>query len=145
MLKGILQKMDESVLADDPINENLEIMIMNILNLVHQTHIYHILTKSYSEHMAIGEFYEDIQEDADAFAESYIGLSGGFNIHKPSMVTFNVKYDKDTFIKELEIFRSLITSTIEETNRNDLMSINGILVDIQGDIDKLFYKLGFNS
>ena len=36
-------------------------------------HRVHLKTKSFSEHMALNEFYNDIVEHADAFAEAYQG------------------------------------------------------------------------
>lgn len=42
------------------------------------THSLHLASKSYSEHMALGSFYENIQELVDGLAESYIGYSGRY-------------------------------------------------------------------
>ena len=39
-----------------------------------QAHIYHLQTKSYAEHIAIGEFYESITDTIDSIAEMAIGL-----------------------------------------------------------------------
>ena len=40
------------------------------------THLEHLRTSSYAQHMALGSFYEDIIELADKLAEAYQGLSG---------------------------------------------------------------------
>ena len=41
-------------------------------------HIYHLKSKSYSEHKALASLYEAILEFADDFIESYIGFTGEF-------------------------------------------------------------------
>jgi len=41
-----------------------------------KSHIAHLQTKSYAEHKALDEFYHQIIELTDAFAESYQGLYG---------------------------------------------------------------------
>lgn len=144
MLKGIIRKLDEGVDIDNGSKQSLENLVVSVLSFVEQTHLYHILTKSYAEHMAIGEFYAGIQADADALAESYIGMTGGFSTLQPIQAEFKVNYSKANFISELDGFRAIVTSGVEITNRSDLMSLNGVLVNIQGAIDTLSYKLGFN-
>lgn len=42
-------------------------------------HMYHLKTKSYSEHKALGSLYETIIDWADSFIEAYIGFTGEFN------------------------------------------------------------------
>lgn len=39
-------------------------------------HFAHLSTSSYSQHMALGEFYDAVAEHADAFAEVYMGVEG---------------------------------------------------------------------
>lgn len=39
-------------------------------------HVLHLQTKSYAEHKALGEFYDDIIPLADSFAETYQGEYG---------------------------------------------------------------------
>ena len=39
-------------------------------------HREHLKTRSYSQHMALGDFYDDIVEKADAIAEAYQGRYG---------------------------------------------------------------------
>ena len=41
-----------------------------------QAHREHLKTKSYAQHVALGEFYEQIVGIADEFAETYQGLYG---------------------------------------------------------------------
>jgi hypothetical protein len=41
-----------------------------------QTHIFHLQTKSFSEHMALGTYYEEIEELVDGLVESFQGCYG---------------------------------------------------------------------
>lgn len=40
------------------------------------THRAHLATRSYASHMALGDFYDDIDDAADAIAEAYQGRFG---------------------------------------------------------------------
>jgi hypothetical protein len=46
---------------------------MCLLNSVTAAHIHHFGTDSYAQHMALGEFYEGIEDLADKFIEAYQG------------------------------------------------------------------------
>ena len=49
------------------------------------THFAHLSTDSFSEHMALATFYEEIVETIDSFCEAYIGQYGKF-ITLPAVV-----------------------------------------------------------
>jgi len=51
-------------------------LVMCLLNSVTTTHIMHLQTPSYAEHMALGAFYEGIGDLVDNFVESYQGKYG---------------------------------------------------------------------
>jgi len=144
MLKEILEDISVTEQLDKNVSVSIEEISLKIMNFVEQTHIYHLLTKSYNIHMAIGDFYEDIQEDSDSLVEAYIGVNGGFNKSGNLTVKFNLSFEIDNFRKELEEFRSLIVKGLELTDNNELTYLNGVFADIQGDIDSLQYKLSFN-
>lgn len=46
---------------------------MCLLNAVTAGHIHHLGTDSYAQHVALGEFYEGIDDLADKFIEAYQG------------------------------------------------------------------------
>lgn len=50
--------------------------IMELLHSGTSTHVLHLRSRSYSQHMALGDFYEGIVEKADAIAEAYQGRYG---------------------------------------------------------------------
>lgn len=51
--------------------EDLISLLFLARDLAHREHLH---TKSYSEHMALNAFYDDIIDDADAIAEAYQGM-----------------------------------------------------------------------
>jgi hypothetical protein len=141
-ITGITSRMLGLTESDGTETDSIEELILELLSFVDQTHIYHLLTKSYSDHMSIGEFYEDICKDVDQLAETYLGIVGGeFSNYDIYDTSYAVSYDKAEFIDELNDMRSDIVDGLEMTNDSTLMSLNNILVDIQGDIDSLLYKL----
>ena len=59
--------MDRSTVAE---------FVVNLLNSSTITHIMHLQTKSYSQHVALGDFYDGIIGLTDSFAEAYQGAYG---------------------------------------------------------------------
>ena len=49
-------------------------LIEFLLTLADDAHKAHLATRSYAEHMALGDFYEGIREDADALFEALIAM-----------------------------------------------------------------------
>ena len=50
--------------------------VMRLLVAGDHAHIHHLKTRSYAQHMALGSFYEEIEELADSLAESLQGKVG---------------------------------------------------------------------
>jgi len=50
--------------------------ILTLLHAATNTHILHLQSKSFSEHMALGTFYEELPDLVDAVVESIQGLTG---------------------------------------------------------------------
>jgi hypothetical protein len=124
-------------------DEKLVEFILESFNVRTQTHIYHLLTKSYADHMAIGEFYDKLLESIDSISEMSIGLNISTNTKAyESKLVFN--YDKATLINEIKDYRETVTSLLETTDVTSLMSINDAIMTIQAAIDMLLYKLQLN-
>lgn len=51
-------------------------LILTLLHARTAAHVLHLKSRSYSEHVALGEFYEEIGELADTLAETYQGEYG---------------------------------------------------------------------
>jgi hypothetical protein len=71
-------------------------------------HKLHLLTTSYSQHMALKCFYDGIGDLADAYAEAYMGLYGKFQTIPAAGVTFDLDPIKfiDQFMGVVEKMRT---------------------------------------
>ncbi len=122
------------------IDKELSEFVLSSLLFVAQTHVYHLVTKSYAEHVAIGEFYTCLQGATDGLAEQAIGL-GIEQTDSDIYANIGYGYSKEILINQLNIYRGDLTRVIEATNTGSLMGINDTLVGIQTAIDSLLYKL----
>lgn len=52
----------------------IEELMMKVFDDADQAHHQHLISESYAEHVALGEFYEGAREKVDAIIESAIGL-----------------------------------------------------------------------
>jgi hypothetical protein len=114
-------------------NKELEKLMSYLLHSRTQVHIYHLQTKSYAEHIALGGYYETIVGLIDGIIESYQGKydvisnyeSFGLDSYKSgeSVVTYlkalgkkvedTFSATKDTYIQnQLDAVTELINSTI---------------------------------
>lgn len=50
-----------------------ESLVNSVLDTANVAHVAHLASRSYAEHMALGEFYEDARNAVDAFIEAAIG------------------------------------------------------------------------
>jgi hypothetical protein len=55
---------------------NLSAFIQNLLHCVTNSHLLHLQTRSYAQHMALGAFYTELEELTDALAEIIQGKYG---------------------------------------------------------------------
>lgn len=122
------------------VNSNIIGLTLDSFNIITQTHIYHLLTKSYAEHIAIGEFYEGLQDLVDVLAENSIALNVDTKTTEyNSKIKFS--YSKAALVQEIEAYRTNVTSFIASTDKPELTSINDAVIGIQKCIDVLLYKL----
>jgi DNA-binding ferritin-like protein len=52
------------------------LMIDMMFHTADQTHLWHLQTKSYALHMALGQYYDMIRESVDRLAEALMGYTG---------------------------------------------------------------------
>ena len=53
--------------------ENCALFLATLLHSATNTHFFHWSTDSYSQHIALGDYYDGIVELTDAFVEAYMG------------------------------------------------------------------------
>lgn len=100
-------------------------------------HVAHLRSRSYSEHMALGDFYDDIAEAADKFAECHMGVEGmlpDFPARAPDLKTPPLEYLPrlhDWIVKHRTVCADGSTE------------LANLIDEILAVIDRTFYKLKF--
>lgn len=100
-------------------------------------HFAHLRTRSYAQHMALGELYDAIAEAADKFAECWMG-SHGFIAKYPD-VPAPTDADPLEFLPDLHDW---ITEYRDECSGGSTELAN-LIDEILSTIDRGFYKLKF--
>ena len=125
---------------DEETNSNGEFceMVCQLLHSQTQIHIFHLGTKSYSEHKALQGYYEGIDALVDGVIESYQGKYGLLTNYKSFK---NQSYKNKNQV--LKYFTSLLN--IIEKNRDsvDDSYIQNQIDTIQELINSTLYKLKF--
>ena len=101
------------------------------------THMQHLATKSYAQHVALGEFYNAIIELADTYAEAYSGAYEQIPITAYSN-DFSVTKDPEAYLQMIKRY--------VDVHRKDLpddTALQNIVDEIVGQIDSTLYKLRF--
>lgn len=107
-----------------------------------QAHIFHWQTKSNSEHVTLGQFYEDYMEELDELAESVFGQSGYVcSVGNQSIKL--VDYSKENITKYLDEITNIFTQEFQSyfPNTQTNVGLYHILGDIVEVINKLKYLL----
>ena len=131
------------LLSDKKINEEVNgindygigRLVSYSLYMVAQTHLWHLLCPSAQQHVALGEFYDELNTEVDELAERFIAQGGKLeSINEPLVAEYN-EYE---VIKRCEMFREMVTACV--TQNPDMMSIVDGVVDLQELIDNKLYK-----
>lgn len=110
--------------------------VLTLLHAATNTHLLHLKSKSYAEHMALGAFYEALPDLVDALAESIQGLTG-------ELLEYPADYyaPAETSIQELTDLMDYV-----KENRNSLpqnSEIQNAVDSIAELINSTHYKLKF--
>lgn len=100
-------------------------------------HFAHLRTRSYAEHMALGEFYDAIGEAGDRFAECCMGVEGfitEYPVIRPDASASMVEY--------LPRLHGWVTEHRTECADGSTELAN-LIDEILAVIDKAFYRLKF--
>lgn len=124
---------EESTMNENTVGEFIGILFHSATI----THFMHLQTDSYSEHKALGDFYEEIVEVTDSLAEAIQGLYQQKITNYPKMF---VNIDK-TPVEYLKVLKDLVAN-----NRDDMPQESNIQNEIDNIatlIDSTLYKLTF--
>jgi len=101
-------------------------------------HRVHLKTRSFSEHMALNEFYNDIVEHADDFAEAYQGCYDEL-LNIPLLSN---DY-KGNIVEVLQAQKDWIEKNREAIVPRENTALHNIIDEAVGTYDKALYKLRF--
>lgn len=110
--------------------------IQNLMASRTATHMMHLASKSYAQHMALGHFYEGISSLIDDLAEAYQGINGLIEWEVGSYV-FSTS-DPEGYLKSLRD-----KTVIQRGELNDQPHLQNIVDEITTLIDQTVYKLKF--
>jgi transcription termination factor NusB len=110
-------------------------LISVLLHSVTQTHVFHLQTKSYAEHNALGSFFDDMTDLVDSLAEGY---QGKYGILEYKNVSGLKQYEsKEQVIEYIEKLVGMVESTQSDADS----FISNYLDEIVGLMYSTIYKL----
>jgi len=112
-------------------------LMMELMHARTNAHLLHLKTRSYSAHMALGSFYDEIVDLIDSLAEAYQGRYGIINYPD---VPFKQEADAIMMLKTLR--RYIDDNRIGMVPDSELQNI---LDEIVALMDSTLYKLEFLS
>ena len=101
-------------------------------------HRVHLKTRSFSEHMALNEFYNDIVEHADDFAEAYQGCYN--ELLNIPLLTNDYK---GNIVDVLQAQKDWIEKNREAICPRENTALHNIIDEAVGTYDKTLFKLRF--
>lgn len=119
-------------------NEDFCEMVCQLLHSQTQVHIFHLGTKSYSEHKALQGYYEGIDALTDGLIESYQGKYGLLSNYKSYK---NQSYKNKNQV--LKYFTGLLNTIEEKRDCCDDSYIQNQIDTVQELIYSTMYKLKF--
>jgi len=128
----------ECVVADNKLGE----LILKLLWVRDQAHIFHWQTKANAQHIILGEFYTEFLDEVDELVEGIFGVTGElFTIGAGSMnfVDFSEENLKEFLMKTTNIFNKDFSNNFEKNKEND--GLYHTVGDILQIIAKLKYLL----
>lgn len=108
---------------------------LELLNAATVAHILHLQSRSYAQHMALGEFYEALPELVDSVVEAYQGKYG--IIESYPQVSLKMPKDPLGFVQELSSFVATYRDFCEDSE------IQNLIDEVASQIDSTMYKLKF--
>lgn len=111
-----------------------------LFNARTQVHIYHLQTKSYSQHKALNEFYDEILDLTDAYIET---IQGKLGMILTGYKTYPLLEDNNPikFLSQLKIdIENYRINVLNKKEYNNLDNQCQVIVDL---IESTLYKLKF--
>jgi DNA-binding ferritin-like protein len=115
----------------------MEDLLSVLLHSVNQVHVFHLQTKSFSEHKALNKYYDSIGDLVDELAEAY---QGKYGILKYKNVSKIEQYESKEQV--IEYFGKLI-KFIEKSRPIKDPFIDNVVQEVESLIYSTLYKLKY--
>lgn len=109
---------------------------MMLLHSVTNTHIMHLRSRSFSEHMALGAYYTAVDKHVDSLVEAYQGVHG-------LITDYPMENDYQAGMKPLDYLRYLREGVVANRGAFPGSELQNILDTVIELIDSTIYKLRF--
>jgi len=112
--------------------------ILTLLHAATNAHILHLRSKSFSEHSALGEFYQALPDLVDAVVEATQGRYG-------ELIDYPVQYyaPASTGLEELQQLKDYVDEERRKDGIPQDTEIQNLIDEIADQIDSTLYKLTF--
>lgn len=114
----------------------MENIIRNLMMAQRCAHVHHWKTKSFSQHLALGELYEALTEFADELQEMYMGRYGTDSHIEQSDPDHFSEQDPVEFVRQLD----QVLKELETTFPQDGFLVNKYQ-ELQGFVARTRYKM----
>ena len=116
-------------------NESAAAFVSVLFHSATVTHFMHLQTKSFAQHMALGEYYDAIVELADKWAEAYQGC---YDIITNYPKDFHLATEPVKYLTQIKEFVDDIRKDLPSESQ-----LQNIVDEIADQIDSTLYKLRF--
>jgi hypothetical protein len=116
-------------------NESAAAFVSVLFHSATVTHFMHLQTKSFAQHMALGEYYDAIVELADKWAEAYQGC---YDIITGYPKDFHLATDPVKYLTQIKEFVNDLRKDLPQDSE-----LNNLVDSIADQIDSTLYKLRF--
>ena len=116
-------------------NESAAAFVSVLFHSATNTHFMHLQTKSYSQHVALGAYYDAIVELTDAWAEAYQGV---YDIITDYPKDFHLATDPVKYLTQIKEFVNDLRKDLPQDSE-----LNNLVDSIADQIDSTLYKLRF--
>jgi DNA-binding ferritin-like protein len=128
-----------------PQNENKTIIVRVFLEMLNNIKLFHWKTRSYAQHKATDELYENMNEKVDRFIETLLGKDESrIKLLKKRVELLDAKntHEFKSRIYEYRDFLIDMNDIFDSKKDSDILSIRD---DILSDINQFLYLLTFNK
>lgn len=116
--------------------------LITLLHILAQVRLFHWQTTSYSQHIAFGEYYEELSDLVDTFVESYQGKYCRISLSPEECHDISLRghHEENVNLFVEEICKYLTEILCSTFNEND-SELKNIVDEMLGATDKLAYLL----